>query len=107
MAITFSERMKGIFEQGLGVSKDIAAKAGAKAQDLGEKGVLKFEIMQLETQAKKWAERLGAETYRVLVEQGQDTLPANDPVVKGILNEITAVRDAIEQKEAALVAKSV
>jgi hypothetical protein len=104
--MTFSERMKVLFEQGLEASKDIAAKAGAKAQDLGEKGVLKLEIMQLETQAKKWVERLGAEACRVLIEQKQDALSANDPVIKGILGEIVATRDAIEQKEAALGVKS-
>jgi hypothetical protein len=100
--MTFSERMKTVFEQGIEASKDIAAKAGAKAQDLGEKGVLKVEIMQLEAQAKKWVERLGSEACRVFVEQGQETLAADDPVVKGILGEIVAARDAIEQKEAAL-----
>jgi hypothetical protein len=105
--MTFSERMKAIFEQGLEASKDIAVKAGAKAQDLGEKGVLKFEIMQLEMQAKKWVERLGAEACRVFIEQGQDTLSANDLVIKGMLNEIVATRDAIEQKEAALASKAI
>jgi hypothetical protein len=103
--MTFSERMKVLFEQGLEASKDIAAKAGAKAQDLGEKGVLKLEIMQLEGQAKKWVERLGAEVCRLFIEQGQDTLSANDPVIRGMLAEIVAARDAIEQKEEALASR--
>jgi hypothetical protein len=104
--MTFSERMKTVFEQGLEASKDIAAKAGAKAQDLGEKGVLKVEILQLEAQAKKWVERLGAEACKAFIEQGQDSLSANDPVIKGIIGEINAVRDAIERKEAALSGKA-
>jgi hypothetical protein len=103
--MTFSERMKAIFEQGLEASKDIASKAGAKAQDLGEKGVLKFEVLQLEAQAKKWVERLGAETYKILVEQGQDSVLVSDPVIRGIIGEITAARDAIGQKESALADK--
>ncbi|MDR1468822.1 MAG: hypothetical protein LBT00_05965 [Spirochaetaceae bacterium] len=103
--MTFSERMKSVFEQGVEASKGIAAKAGAKAQDLGEKGVLKLEILQLEAQAKKWVERLGAEVCRLFVEQGQESISADDPVIKGILSEIGAVRDAIEQKEAAIGGK--
>jgi hypothetical protein len=93
-------------EQGLEASKDIAAKAGAKAQDLGEKGVLKIEIMQLESQAKKWVARLGAEVCRLFFEQGQESLSANDPVIRGMLDEIIATRDAIEQKEAELAGRA-
>jgi hypothetical protein len=104
--MTFSERMKAVLEQGLEASKDIAAKAGAKAQDLGEKGVLKIEIMQLETQAKKWVERLGAEVCKLFFEQGQETVSANDPVIRGMLDEIIAARDAIERKEAGLADKA-
>jgi hypothetical protein len=99
--MTFNERMKSIFEQGVEASKDIAAKAGAKAQDLGEKGVLKLEIIQLEAQVKKWVERLGMEVCRLFVEQGRELVSADDPVIKGILGEIVAARDAIERKEAA------
>jgi hypothetical protein len=104
--MTFSERMKSVFEQGVEASKDIATKAGAKAQDLGEKGVLKFEILQLEGQAKKWVERLGAEVCRLFVEEGKESVSSNDPVVKGMLGEIVAARDAIERKEAALSGKT-
>ena len=104
--MTFSERMKSVFEQGVEASKDIAAKAGAKAQDLGEKGVLKLEILQLEGQAKKWVERLGAEVCRLFIEKGQESVSANDPVIKGMLDEISAARDAIERKEAARSGKT-
>jgi hypothetical protein len=67
--------------------------------------VLKLEILQLEGQAKKWIERLGAEAYAALAERGQEVLSASDPVVKGMLDEIAAVRNTIEQKEAAVNAK--
>ena len=100
--MTFSERMKALFEQGWEASKDIAAKAGAKAQDLGEKGVLKVEIIQLEAQAKKWIERLGAEAYKVFVEQGQESLSSNDPVIRGMIDEISSIKENIERKEADL-----
>ena len=62
--MAFSERMKELFDQGLAASKDFALKAGGKAQELGERGVLMLEIKQLENQAQKLINRLGNEAYR-------------------------------------------
>ena len=50
--MTFSERMRDLLEQGWTVSKELAIKAGSKAQDLGERGILMLEIKQLEGQAQ-------------------------------------------------------
>ncbi|MDR3192811.1 MAG: hypothetical protein LBT87_07075 [Treponema sp.] len=97
--MAFSDRLKDIFEQGLAVSKDFAVKAGAKAQDLGERGVLILEIKQLEGQAQKLVSRLGAETYRIFVEQGQKFASAEDPVIKSLLDELASVKEAIEKRE--------
>jgi len=69
--MTFSERMTEMFEKGMAASMELAMKAGAKAQSLGEKGVLLLEIKQCETKAQKLLTRLGNETYRILEEQGK------------------------------------
>ena len=58
--MSFSEKMKEMLDQGVAASKEFAAKAGAKAQDLGERGVLMLEIKQLENQTEKLIGRLGA-----------------------------------------------
>jgi len=58
--MAFIDRMRELVEQGVTVSKDFAVKAGAKAQDLGERGVMMIEIRQLESQAQKHIGRLGA-----------------------------------------------
>ena len=97
----FSERMRLLLDQGLAASKEIAA----KAQDLGEKGVLTFEIRQLEGQAQKLLGRLGNEAYSVFTEQEEKTLSAENENVKGFLTEIAALREVIEKKEAELDAK--
>ncbi|MDR1287349.1 MAG: hypothetical protein LBK08_07050 [Treponema sp.] len=100
--MTFGERMKEIVEQGISVSKDLAAKAGAKAQDLGERGVLMLEVKQLEGQAQKLIGRLGAEAYEAFAERGVKTLSADTHAVKTLLAEIAQIRESVEKKNAEL-----
>jgi hypothetical protein len=103
--MTFSERMKGLLDQGVAASKDFAVKAGAKAQDLGERGVLMLEIKQLEGQAQKLINRLGNEAYKVFVDQGMKTISSDDSPFKGILTELALVRESIEKKDVELQSK--
>jgi len=100
--MTFSERMKDLFDQGVAASKDFAVKAGAKAQDLGERGVLMFEVKQLESQAQKLIGRLGTEAYQTFTERGEETLSKESTPVKTILSELAKVRESIEAKETEL-----
>ncbi len=44
--MSFKDRMEKIINQSLSVSRDVLDKAKTKAQDLGDKGLLKYEIMQ-------------------------------------------------------------
>ena len=100
--MAFLERMKELLDQGVTVSKDFAVKAGAKAQDLGERGVMMIEVRQLESQAQKLIGRLGAEAYNTFTEKGEPTLSAESTPVKTILADIAAARESIEKKEAEL-----
>jgi predicted Fe-Mo cluster-binding NifX family protein len=90
--------MKELLDQGISVSRDLAARAGAKAQDLGERGVLMLEIKQLEAQAQKLIGRLGTEAYDAFVERGVKTLSADTASVRAILAELARVRETIEKK---------
>ncbi|MDR2470883.1 MAG: hypothetical protein LBD09_02080 [Treponema sp.] len=118
----FSDTLRELLDQGLAVSRDLAARAGEKAQDLsvrgleaagefavkagakvqelGEKGVLALEIKQLESQAKKLLGLLGAEAYS-LYERG-GSWNQDEPGLRNIFDEIAAVRNVLEQKEADL-----
>jgi hypothetical protein len=100
--MTFSERMKELLDQGVAASKELALKAGAKAQELGERGMLMLEIKQLEGQAQKLIGRLGNETYKAFAEKNQKTLKKDAPEIETILADIARVREAIEQKETEL-----
>ncbi|MDR0324133.1 MAG: hypothetical protein LBI12_06790 [Treponema sp.] len=100
--MTFSERMKEVLEQGWAASKEMAAKAGAKAQDLGERGMMMLEVKQLESQAQKLIARLGSETYIAFTEQDKSSIDREAVEFRTILDEIAVVKDAIEKKETEL-----
>jgi len=99
--MTFSERMKTFVEQGIKTSKELAKQAGDKAQEWGEKGVLKLEIIQLRSQAEKLTARLGAEVYEVLVEKNQKTVGKDSPAVRETIERIVELQKLIDTKEEA------
>jgi hypothetical protein len=94
--------MRELLDQGAQASKEFLNKAGAKAQDLGERGALTLEVKQLESQSRKALAKLGNEVYRLLVEESESTVSALDPAVKDILAEIASLNAAIEKREAEL-----
>ena len=100
--MTFSERMRDMLEQGWAASKELAVKAGAKAQDLSERGMLMWDIKQLENQAQKLLARLGTAAYTAFTERSYSSLDRDDSEIKTILDEISAIKDALEKKESEL-----
>ena len=98
--MTFSERMKSIVDQGIKTSKDLVKQAGDKAQQWGELGVLKMEIIQLRSQAEKLTTRLGAEVYETLVEKGQKTVGRDSPAIRETVERIAELEKQIGEKEA-------
>jgi hypothetical protein len=101
----FSERMRDLLEQGLSASKEFAVKAGAKAQDLGERGMMMLEIKQLEGQAQKLLSRMGNECYRAFAEHDQASIDRSAPEFKALLDELNTIKEAIEKKETELKAR--
>ncbi len=97
--MTFADKMKHLVEHGVAASKSMAMKAGTKAQDLGEKGVLKFEILQLESQAKKLIAQFGAEVYAIFVEKDQLSISRDNPVIGDLLRQIADLKRNIEKRE--------
>ena len=118
----FNETLKKLLDQGLVVSRDLAAKAGEKAQDwgtrgleasrgfaskagaklqeLGEKSAIILEIKNLESQTKKLISLLGAEVYR-LYEQKQP-FSAEESEIEKILGQVDIVKETMEKKETEL-----
>ena len=97
--MTFAEKMQGIINKGMAATRDLASKAGEKAKDLGAMGVVKVEIMQLESHAEKIIARLGNEVYRALVEKKGESVSRDTPLISDMLKEIEGLRTRIEAKE--------
>jgi len=100
--MTFGERMTELFDQGIAATKDFAVKAGAKAQDLGERGVLMLDIKQMEMKAQKQLARLGNEVYTAFAEHGRDSVRRDEPEIAAIMEKLASLRDMIDRKEAEL-----
>jgi hypothetical protein len=97
--MAFSDQLKTLVDQGLSASKEMLGKAGAKAQELGEIGMKKIELSQLQSKLTRLAGSLGAVAYKTFVEQNELVLSVNDINVKPLLDEIAQTRQFIEQKE--------
>ncbi|MCL2209202.1 MAG: hypothetical protein FWC19_02945 [Treponema sp.] len=97
--MTFGESMKEKLEQGWSASKDLAAKAGAKAQDLSERGILMWDIKQLEGQAQKLLTRLGNEVYILFADKNQEVISRETTEIRTLYDELAAIKDQIEKKE--------
>jgi hypothetical protein len=91
--------MRELLDQGAQASKELLSKAGAKAQNLGERGVLTLEIKQLEGQARKLLERLGNSVYHRLAEEGAESVSASDPEISGFISELISIKETIEKRE--------
>jgi hypothetical protein len=94
--------MREMLEQGWIASKELATKAGEKAQDLSERGILMWDIKQLENQAQKLLSKLGNITYVAFVERDESSLERDNIEIRTILEEIGLVRDVIYKKETEL-----
>jgi hypothetical protein len=96
------ERMEQLIGQGLQTSREVLDRAKGKAQELGEIGLLRYELSQLEKQAQRLFGRLGMEVFERLSVKGQATVSRE--AVKTLVGELEEVRKKIQQKEGDLQA---
>jgi ubiquinone biosynthesis protein UbiJ len=93
----FWDRMDELVNQGLSSSRELLKQAGDKARDLGEIGLLKYEIGQLERQARDRFTQLGRQVYDELTEKGEASVPRAS--VSDLLEEIRKLKAEVEKKE--------
>ena len=98
----FWDRVKSTMDKGLDGSRDLLGKAKERTQELGERGVLRVEIMQLENQAEKLLGQLGTRAYEALVKEGFDQISTSTSGISELIAKIDDVQSQITQKEAAL-----
>ncbi len=91
------ERMEQLIGQGLQTSREVLSRARDKAQELGEAGLLRYELSQLEKQAQQLFGRLGMAVFDRLSSRGQATVSRE--AVKELVAELEEIRKKIRQKE--------
>ncbi|MCX7655675.1 MAG: hypothetical protein N2Z76_04020 [Treponemataceae bacterium] len=93
------EKLQTFVQESSKATHAILAKVGAKAQDLGEKGVLKLDIAQLQRKMKDLFQQLGEEVYRAFRERGSDIVGKSDEGIASLLEEIARCKQEIRNKE--------
>jgi hypothetical protein len=78
----------------------VLARARDKAQELGEVGLLRYEISQLQRQAQKLFGRLGREVFDRLAVRGEPSVSGE--ALRELVDELEGIRRRIQQKEADL-----
>ena len=95
-------RIEKAVGQGLDASREVLDKAREGAKDLSEKGVLKFDVMQLERHSMKVLSRLGQEVYDAFGVRNQTSVARDTVGVKELVAELGDIERRIEEKESAL-----
>ena len=88
--------------QGLKGSRDALDRARSKARELGERGALRLDLLQLERQHARLLEELGALIHDRLEVHGQATVSKGTPGVKDLLVQIVDVTERCVAKRTAL-----
>ena len=96
------ERMEKALSKGIETSKEVLETAKEKAKDLGDRGLLKYEILQLEKQAEKRFTQLGTAVYETLVREGKHTVSQSTSKIKLILQDIEDIERRINEREKSL-----
>ena len=99
-------RIERVLEQSLETSREVLDKArtgakelGESAKELGEVGVLKFDVLQLERRSAKVLSKLGHEVYEAFGDQDRTTLSRDVDGVKELLAELRDIERRIDEKE--------
>ena len=100
--MSFFDRMKKAMGDGFDTTKDFLGAAAERAKELGEKGVLKYEITRLERDTERKFAELGNKVYQLLAEKEQNTVSKSNSDVARMLKEIGELEKRIYDKEESL-----
>ena len=100
--MSFWERVENAINQGIDSSKGVIGKARERAKDLGERGVLKFDLMQLERQSMRLMGKLGNEVYEAFHKKGKQSVSPGTVGIKELVAELAEIEGRIDEKDHAL-----
>ncbi len=96
--MNFWESIQETINEGLAASKILLNNTTQTIKELGQEGALRFEIMQLKTQAEKLSAKLGAIVYEILVEKKSGPVSGQEESLAALLQQIEALKEKIDQK---------
>ncbi len=98
----FQDKLKKTVSKGIEQSRHIFSAAKDKARELGDAGILRFEIHQLEDKLKKQEQLLGSTVYSLFTEEGKQSLTKRSAGVKEVIETMDDLNSQITSKRAAL-----
>jgi hypothetical protein len=100
--MSFQEKFKQTVSKGLEHSRSFFSSAKDKAKELGDVGILRFEIHQLEEKIKKQEQLLGHQTYELLAVEGKQSLTRRSAGVKEIIEALEDLQTQLTGKRVVL-----
>ena len=82
------EQVKDYLDKGIAASKRAIEKTGNKVQELGELGVLRYELEKLNSRQKKLFREVGKNVYAVFSKDKKASLTIADEIISGLLKEL-------------------
>lgn len=97
--MNFTQKIQNKIMEGFKVTRDALGDAAEKAKELGQKGVLQFEIKKMENQIENKLAILGSNVYSLFYEKDQKTITRDTSEIHDLLVEINKMEEEIDQKE--------
>lgn len=95
----FLNKAKETLNKGIEASSKAFSKAKDTAKDLGDKGVIRVEIMQLQKKEEVLIKELGELTYELLQVEGKGSISAKTAGIKEKIDDLVTAKDAIRKRK--------
>ncbi len=93
------DKMESGLNKVLKTSKDVLGKAAKRAKGLGDLGMVKVELQDLERKQQELYRNLGKAAYELLTEGGKSSVSTKTAELKTLFTEIGDVNAELELKE--------
>lgn len=97
--MTFWESLKDFMDKSIDASGKALNELGEKTKELGQKGVIKFEIAQLRNQFKQQSDKLGLVVYELFTKEDKESVTRRNAAVVPLLEKMQELESLIAQKE--------
>jgi hypothetical protein len=95
----FWERSKELLTKSVKTTREVIDGAAEKGKEIGEKGVARLTISQLERQAENRFAQIGRHVYEVLIKEGQQTISKGTDEIAELLRQVEKIEKEIDQYE--------